>query len=171
MGKGPATGKEAALLEPATRYLALASVTVGILVVTLFPVRAGLLTLLHGGNRSDPGSAGLFHDLLRSLLEGLHEAGPGDILLNVLLFLPFGAFAIPSRPVPGSRLRKAALAALAGSLLSAGIEALQFLLPGRYLSPVDIVCNGLGAGAGAWLMLAWAERGYGDGEPPEGGSP
>lgn len=140
--------KERELVEAASRRFALFSVTVGILVITLFPARAGLLERLRDGTWPDVSSA--------ALVGGLRGAGVADILLNVLLFVPFGVFA--AAPGSGSRRRRAARAALAGALLSAAIEVAQGLLPGRFPSLADILANGLGAWLGARLILAWAAR-------------
>lgn len=133
-------------LEPATRRFALLSVTLGILVVTLFPAGSGLLARLRDGTWPEVTAA--------VLLGGLRVASAADVLLNVLLFVPFGVFA--AGPGIGSRRRRAARAALAGALLSAAIEMVQGLLPGRFPSLADVLGNGLGAWAGAWLALAWA---------------
>lgn len=141
-------GKAPELLEPATRRLALASAVVGILAVTLLPERAGLLGRLRGGAWPALSAS--------SLVQGLTYTDAADVVLNVLLFLPFGAFAVAGT---GSPRRQAALAALAGTLLSAGVELAQGALPGRYPSLADVVCNGLGAWLGARWMLAWAARG------------
>lgn len=70
---------------------------------------------------------------------------PGDVIANVLLFLPLGFLARLSG------LRGPRVAAATGIALSAGLEALQTFLPGRYPSPVDVVANGAGAWLGALL--------------------
>jgi hypothetical protein len=158
--------KERELVEAASRRFALFSVTVAILVITLFPAGAGLLERMREGTWPEVSTAGL--------VGGLRKANAPDILLNVLLFVPFGVFAAapgtsgtPGTPGFGSRRRRAARAALAGALLSAAVEVVQGLLPGRFPSLADIVANGLGAWLGAWLILAWAARErIGDGTVP-----
>ena len=146
--------KERELVEAASRRLALFSVTVGILVVTLFPAGAGLLARLRDGTWPEVSATGL--------IDGLRDASAGDFLLNLLLFLPFGVFATTPGTAGttgiGTRRRLAARAAVAGALLSVAIEVVQGLLPGRYPSLADIAANGLGAWLGAWLILAWAAR-------------
>ncbi len=66
-------------------------------------------------------------------------ASPGDIVANVLLFLPLGAAL-----APGGLLRVAAAAAA----LSGAIEVAQLWLP-RHPSPFDLLLNVAGALAGA----------------------
>lgn len=75
-----------------------------------------------------------------------------DGVMNVLLFVPFGATAVGWR---GSG-RHVALTALAGFLLSLLIETLQYLglPPGRSPALADVLCNAMGAGLGACLARA-----------------
>ena len=82
--------------------------------------------------------------------------GASDAILNVVLFLPLGLLA---------RGRSLARMVALGALLSAGIEGVQLLLPGRYPTLGDVVWNASGAGLGqllrrharAWLTPpAWA---------------
>ncbi len=70
------------------------------------------------------------------------DRGLADAILNVLLFLPLG--------LALSR-RGWLLAIVAGLAVSAGIEALQLVIPGRYSTPSDVLFNTLGAAAGAGL--------------------
>lgn len=69
---------------------------------------------------------------------------PRDLIQNIILFLPIGYL---YRMTSGSRCG----AILLGATLSAGVEAIQLLIPMRFPSPVDLVTNTLGAGAGALL--------------------
>lgn len=79
------------------------------------------------------------------------EAGLTDVLLNLLLFLPFG----PLARARGWRLLPFGLAAL---LLTLGIEGLQETLhAGRDASLGDVVANTLGAVAG-WWVAPWLAR-------------
>lgn len=68
------------------------------------------------------------------------DRGAADALLNVVLFVPFGLLA-------GARLG-ATFALGAGLALSAGVEAGQLFLAGRYTNVGDLVWNGLGAYVG-----------------------
>lgn len=80
--------------------------------------------------------------------------GTAELLLNAALFLPLGlAVARPGEAGPG------AAAALAwGLALSAGVEAAQTVVPGRYPALGDLAANAAGAGAGGLLAVtspAW----------------
>lgn len=65
-----------------------------------------------------------------------------DAIRNVLLFAPLGAGAALLGQSPTR-------AVVTGLLLSAGLEAMQSVIPGRTASLRDLVTNGLGAGLGA----------------------
>jgi hypothetical protein len=65
-----------------------------------------------------------------------------DFLRNVALFVPMGGVLA----LRGLRATGVSLAAVA---FSAGLEALQLVVPGRYVSPWDVAANGLGAVLGA----------------------
>ena len=74
---------------------------------------------------------------------------PGDMIANVLLFLPLGFL---FRASAASERGRRPLTALAlGLVASAAIEAVQLYLPGRFPSLVDVATNALGAWAGARL--------------------
>jgi len=75
--------------------------------------------------------------------------GAADAILNVVLFTPLGAHGC----VRGWSTRRVLLVALA---LSAGIEALQTLIPGRYPTLADVWWNAAGAVVGihAWRIVA-----------------
>lgn len=75
--------------------------------------------------------------------------GAVDVLLNIVLFLPFGA-ALAALDVPLGR------AVVRGLLVSFTIELLQFtVIPGRDASLSDVVTNTLGTalGAAGWVRL------------------
>ena len=83
------------------------------------------------------------------------DRGLSDLLLNILLFLPFGA-ALGYAGVTARR------ALVYGLLFSAAIEITQLGLPGRSPTLRDIVTNGAGAWLGALLVLnarGWFSRG------------
>lgn len=78
------------------------------------------------------------------------EFGGADLVRNILMFMPAGVFL--------ARRRVSVLIAVGlGLLLSTGIEAAQLFVPGRHVSPRDIVVNAMGAGAGVvfYRSLAW----------------
>jgi VanZ family protein len=72
---------------------------------------------------------------------------PGDVVANVLLFVPLGFL---FRAAARSRAGRHPLGALvAGLAASAALEAAQLFLPGRFPSLVDVAANGLGAYLGS----------------------
>ena len=78
-----------------------------------------------------------------------------DALFNVLAYLPLGFLLTLSpthRPSPWGRVL---LPVLVGFGLSAGMEALQTLIPGRVSSALDLLFNTLGTLLGATLSLFW----------------
>lgn len=127
MARWPGPGR---VLSRPWPFAALAIVTAAILAATLSP------------DPSVQGTARLDLDL---------EAprSVADAIANVLLFVPFGLAA-------AAALGRPRLAVLAGLLLSAAIEVVQLLVPGRFTSPSDLVFNTLGATLGV-LLLARAE--------------
>ena len=108
-------------------HLALAVTICAILAVTLFP---------SGGEKDEP--------MLRCLVCG--ERGVADVILNVLLFMPFGA----ALSLAGVRLRRICLDA---AVLSAVIELAQLFIPGRDSSLSDVLSNTTGATAGC--LVVW----------------
>jgi len=91
-----------------------------------------------------------------------------DIAANVLLYLPFGAclgWLLASRL--GGPLALAG-AALAGVLLSTGIEVAQIFETRRVASLADVTYNGLGTLAGAALALAMRSARHGFSRHPLG---
>lgn len=83
----------------------------------------------------------------------LHDSR-SDIVANILLYIPFGFFAIQVlRRPPG--LWNVILVTLAGTLLSFSGELLQYYIPGRDSSIADIVTNTTGGllGAAAGMLL------------------
>ena len=124
-------------MERDTRRLALLSAGLGIGIVTLLPVHAGLAH----GFRPDV-IATLGHTLKTNAL----TTDVLDLSQNVLLFLPLGYFvAATAGPIPKGARARLLEACLAGLMLSVAVEALQLLLPGRFCSPLDVLTNGLGA--------------------------
>ena len=79
-----------------------------------------------------------------------------DIVANVLAYLPLGFFValLPPRATPALR---AAIAALAGAVLSAAMETLQWFLPARSASTTDLVANAAGALAGGLAGAFYAQ--------------
>jgi len=78
----------------------------------------------------------------------LDELSGSDILRNLILFMPLGA-ALAHCGYSAARCVTLAL------LLSATIEFLQLWIPGRFVSPLDLLANTLGAALGQ-AALRWA---------------
>ena len=98
---------------------------------------------------------GLHEENVLSLLMASANSwfGRGDNIANVILFLPFGFFAMqrvfPRIPRPIRLL----FVVIAGALFSLGIECVQSYLPGRVVSIYDLAANTAGAMLGA--VLGW----------------
>lgn len=128
----------------------LAAVTIGILAVTLVPLRPQ--------PRPDLWAGGPTAHLL-ALAAG--QSSPNDVLNNVLLFLPLGvALALLLHAVlPGlGVVRRAGLVALGAASLSLGVEVAQLYLPERVAALADVAANTGGALLGAaclGLALVW----------------
>jgi glycopeptide antibiotics resistance protein len=82
-----------------------------------------------------------------------------DVAVNIAIFVPIGwglhRGGRRLRVRPGARLLGVAVAA---ALFSAVMETLQFWLPGRYSSVVDVAANTLGAALGAWAEARHRSR-------------
>jgi glycopeptide antibiotics resistance protein len=82
-----------------------------------------------------------------------------DFAVNIAIFVPIGwglhRGGRRLRVRPGARLLGAAVAA---ALFSAVMETVQFWLPGRYSSLVDVGANTLGAVLGAWAEARYGSR-------------
>lgn len=157
---GVARGLEGRLCQegrtpsPALPALLLAATIAFILYGSLYPFRfTGL-----------PPGAGFADTLEVVALEAILSpplGGRGDVLANLLLYLPFGFLLTASL---SGRLRAVpllCLALLCGGLLSVAVEAAQLFLPRRTSSSWDVLCNGAGslAGGAAALLLGWRRGG------------
>src|SRR3954467_13084871 len=115
-----------------------------------------VLVILHGSLfpyefRVPPGTGGPVDALLSSWAD--HPSSLGDILANVLLYIPFGLFATLE-----ARGRKVdfCLVTLVGAVLSTSMELLQFYDTDRVTSLWDVASNSVGTmlGAVAGLLVA-----------------
>jgi len=109
----------------------LAVTVAAILAVTLFP---------SGGEKVEP--------MLSCIVCG--ERGVADVIVNVILFVPFGA----ALSVAGTRLLRVCLVA---ALFSGAIELTQLFVPGRDSSLSDVLSNTTGAAAG-YALAHYAPR-------------
>lgn len=74
-----------------------------------------------------------------------------DILINIIGYIPFGLLIVFSSYPKISRLWSLVIALLSGFLMSFCMESLQFFLPSRVTSLIDIVTNTAGAFVGGLL--------------------
>jgi glycopeptide antibiotics resistance protein len=65
-----------------------------------------------------------------------------DVIVNVLLFVPFGIWTV--RTLAGRM-------SVAGFTLSACAESIQFFAPGRFSTVADLLTNTTGSAIGAWV--------------------
>lgn len=86
-----------------------------------------------------------------------------DIVVNVLGYLPFGAFAVLALYPRVRGVAAVALVVVVGALLAGSIEALQTYLPRRIASNVDLLANLggtlIGAALAAWRAKSLIDRG------------
>ena len=87
------------------------------------------------------------------------DSGFGDVLANLVLFLPFGLFG--SLAFPGGRPLIRASVLIAGAILVAfGLQVLQLWLPNRVPELADGVVNLIGTGFGiGFAALPWRRFG------------
>lgn len=114
----------------------------------------GYLALVVGAVTLAPFQFGV-PDVFHASWMVLESGWLGDLLLNVVLFLPLGFLA---RRTPGLSQRSRLLVLLAGLALSAAIEGAQLFLAPRYATASDLVANSVGAWCGALLSDAVARR-------------
>ena len=77
------------------------------------------------------------------------HASRGDIIANIILFLPFGFFAMQSVLSRVPRPIRLIIVIIAGTAFSIGIECTQSYLPSRVVSIYDIAANTIGTLLGA----------------------
>ena len=117
-------------------------------------------------------NVGLHEESIRALLtaSARSHVSRGDVIANVILFLPFGFFAMQSVLPRVPRLIRMVFIVAAGAAFSLGIECSQSCLPGRAVSIYDIATNTTGALLGA--AFGWKDwrgklsRFQADGHPP-----
>lgn len=86
-----------------------------------------------------------------------------DAAVNVVGYLPLGLLLVFALYPKCHRIVSVTLATLAGTLLSIGMEGVQYFLPSRVTSILDVITNSggtlLGALLGAWLIPSVLEKG------------
>jgi VanZ family protein len=98
--------------------------------------------------RARPGDAGSFRTLLGTWQEWDRR---GDLLSNILLYMPFGFLATHTLRGRTPAALRALLAVLAGTALSASMELMQFYDEGRVSSMGDVYANAIGTAIGATI--------------------
>ncbi|MSO77108.1 MAG: VanZ family protein [Alphaproteobacteria bacterium] len=114
-------------------------------------------------------AAGAHPGAMVSLLTASLNARPGrgDILSNVVLFLPFGFFAMQCLLPRAPRLARLLVVVMMGAALSLGIECAQAYLPSRVTSLYDLALNAHGALFGAVAgWIDWRGKLQAGGRPP-----
>lgn len=89
---------------------------------------------------------GPVHKILESWAEW---HGRADFLSNILLYMPFGFFAVLASRSEAGAWRGIFFAVLAGSALSISVELIQYYDEGRTTAAIDAYSNILGSGLGA----------------------
>jgi hypothetical protein len=115
--------------------MALAAVTIGIVFGSLYPFDF----------RVPAEGIGPFHTLVEGWAE---RPGRGDFLANILLYMPFGMFAMVARQ-RSSFFRWMPLVIVAGGALSVAMELTQYFDEGRVTSATDVYADLLGTAIGA----------------------
>jgi len=81
-----------------------------------------------------------------------------DWVVNVLGYMPLGFFAVAALQPRVHGILAFAIATTAAMALTLILEALQSYLPARFPSNLDVLCNLLGAAAGAAVAVRFAPR-------------
>ncbi len=115
--------------------MVLVIVTIGIVFGSLYPFAF----------RNPPEGIGPFLTLVETWSV---RPGRADILANILLYMPFGMFAVLAQRRPVAIFRSLAVVMLAGGALSFAIELIQYFDEGRVTNAFDVYTNLLGTTVG-----------------------
>jgi VanZ family protein len=139
--EAPLHRKRAAALVPRTARWLLAAVVALILYGSLFPFAFEERT----------------HLSLFALVAALQfeRTSRGDIVANLLLYMPLGLCVVAALPRSGPALAKFALAVTAGAALSLTVELLQTMEVARVASLTDLALNTAGTALGAIGTLVY----------------
>jgi VanZ family protein len=124
--------------------------------LTCVLIAFGSLYPFHFEMRAFPG--GLPGKFLASLHVPIDRSYLKDVLVNLLVYIPVGFFFVLDTRQGRSKWTRVAQTALAGMVLSACMESLQYLFPPRDPSIPDMVNNTISAGIGGALGLLFAAR-------------
>ncbi len=78
----------------------------------------------------------------------------GDLLSNILLYMPFGFFGTLALPSFVTARRRALVMTVVGTALSCGVEITQFHDVGRVTSMGDVYANLIGSGVGGFVAVS-----------------
>jgi VanZ family protein len=128
--------------------------------------RYGLMTIVAGAIAYGSLYPFAFRDAGSFGMDVLHLAGTwkqlpqsrGDLLANLLLYMPLGLIATLSFSSGTSRIVAAALAVAVGTALSLTMELTQFYDPGRFSALSDVYLNVMSTAAGAASAWFWGAR-------------
>jgi len=96
---------------------------------------------------------------LRTLLESWSERpSRGDLIANILAYIPLGFCATRSVGFPRNLLGRVPLIVLAGLALSISFELAQYFDEGRVTSATDVCANTLGVFLGSAAAVVWAKN-------------
>jgi VanZ family protein len=130
--------------QPIARWLMLATALL-ILYGSLFPFQFSAL--------EERGFAALL-DSLR-----FQRTSRGDLVANLLLYMPFGLCLVLAWPAHWRRLTALAATVMIGTLLSLAVELLQVYAPSRVSSLTDVIINAIGTLAGGAIAIVYLELG------------
>lgn len=133
----------------------------GLTALYLFDQRSGLWADDHSPNRHRLFIPSRYEVLRKVVLSPpwedfpLSRSGLGDVVINILGFVPFGfcVFCFRRMMTPGRPYWNVLLTLVIGAVVSLLIEFVQVWLPDRCSSSMDLICNIGGTFSGA--LLAW----------------
>ena len=131
-------------VQPIARWLVVATALL-ILYGSLFPFQFAAF-----GERG-------FAALLTSLR--FQPTSRGDLVANLLLYMPFGLCLVLAWPAQWRRLTALIATVIVGTLLSLAVELLQVYAPARVSSLTDVIINAVGTLAGGLIALVYLELG------------